>query len=126
MDTCVLRHYSGRHALSLLAPAGCSVLCKPPRLLTWWHHHATLHLHLQPSYLHTLVPQLQACMNECLRLLSPVPITTRECTEDTTVNHIRIPKGSNVVFDLYGIHRDPRYWVNPEAFRPERMLQVGC
>lgn len=31
-----------------------------------------------------------------------------------------IEKGTNVVFSLYGVHRDPKYYSDPEKFDPER------
>lgn len=31
-----------------------------------------------------------------------------------------IEKGTNVVFSLYGVHRDPKYYPDPEKFDPER------
>ncbi|GKC08754.1 cytochrome P450 76C1-like protein, partial [Tanacetum coccineum] len=33
-----------------------------------------------------------------------------------------IPKGCSVFLNVWSIHRDPRYWVNPLEFNPERFL----
>lgn len=34
----------------------------------------------------------------------------------------KVPKGANAVIITYALHRDPRYFPEPEEFRPERFL----
>lgn len=34
----------------------------------------------------------------------------------------KIPKGANAIIVTYALHRDPRYFPEPEEFRPERFL----
>lgn len=34
----------------------------------------------------------------------------------------RVPKGTNAIVVTYTLHRDPRYFPDPEEFRPERFL----
>ena len=34
-----------------------------------------------------------------------------------------LPKGSNLLFSVYEIHRHPDFWKDPEAFIPERFLE---
>lgn len=33
-----------------------------------------------------------------------------------------VPEGTNAVIVTYALHRDPRYFPDPEAFQPERFL----
>lgn len=33
-----------------------------------------------------------------------------------------MPKGANAIIITYALHRDPRYFPDPEEFRPERFL----
>lgn len=35
---------------------------------------------------------------------------------------LKVPKGVNAVIIPYALHRDPRYFPEPEKFRPERFL----
>lgn len=38
------------------------------------------------------------------------------------VDGFKVPKGANAVVVTYALHRDPRYFPDPEEFRPERFL----
>jgi cytochrome P450 len=31
-------------------------------------------------------------------------------------------QNARIIINLYGLHRDKQYWVDPEVFRPERFL----
>ena len=44
----------------------------------------------------------------------------RECTEDTTLNGVEVPKGLLVCSSVYTIHHDPTTWPEPEKFNPYR------
>jgi len=33
-----------------------------------------------------------------------------------------IPTGTTLVLNIYGVHRDPNFWSNPEVFDPDRFL----
>ncbi|KAH8375795.1 hypothetical protein KR200_008488 [Drosophila serrata] len=68
---------------------------------------------------------LELCVQETMRKYPGLPILNRECTQDYTVpetNHV-IPKGTPVVISLYGIHRDPEYFPDPEKYDPYRFSE---
>ena len=44
----------------------------------------------------------------------------REAREDITINGIFIPKGIDVTVPICGLHRNPKYWPDPEKFDPDR------
>ena len=44
----------------------------------------------------------------------------RECTKDTTLNGMKIPKGLLVCSSVYAIHHDPTIWPEPHKFNPYR------
>jgi cytochrome P450 len=59
-------------------------------------------------------------ISESLRLFPPAWMMARRAREDDELNGHHIPKGSHVYFSPYAVHRDPRYWNNPEGFDPDR------
>ncbi|HEX5014803.1 MAG TPA: cytochrome P450 [Candidatus Limnocylindrales bacterium] len=68
------------------------------------------------------LPFTQAVVNETLRLYPPAYVTGREAIRDTTVGGLEIPRGHIVLISMYTTHRDPRFYPEPDAFRPERWL----
>lgn len=68
------------------------------------------------------LPYTQAVVNETLRLYPPAYVTGREAVRDTTVGGVRIPRRHIVLISMYSTHRDPRFFADPDAFRPERWL----
>lgn len=49
----------------------------------------------------------------------------REAREGTRVGPYHIPKGSTVVFNVFGVHRDPRHYPYPEEFRRVEVVRMG-
>jgi cytochrome P450 len=68
------------------------------------------------------LPFTQAVVNETLRLYPPAYVTGREAVRDTQIGGVRIPKRHIVLISMYATHRDPRFFTEPDAFRPERWL----
>ena len=44
---------------------------------------------------------------------------------DTELGGYLIPKNTQILSNLYGIHMDPANWDNPEHFDPTRFLKDG-
>jgi len=63
-----------------------------------------------------------ACVEETERLYPPAPIFTRQANDNDRVADIAIPAGSVVTLPVRLIHRMPRFWTEPDQFRPERFL----
>ncbi|KAJ8015148.1 hypothetical protein DPEC_G00023140 [Dallia pectoralis] len=65
---------------------------------------------------------LECVIKESLRLFPSVPLFARTVSDNCKINGFNIPKGVNAVIIPYALHRDPRYFPDPEEFRPERFL----
>lgn len=57
---------------------------------------------------------------EALRLYPPIYILAREALEDYPLREYTAHKGTAVVFSPYVMHRNPKYWDDPERFDPDR------
>jgi len=66
------------------------------------------------------LPLLGRVVAETLRLYPPAWVFDRSPLTDITVGGYRIPRGANVLLSPWVVHRDPRVWDDPDAFRPER------
>lgn len=65
---------------------------------------------------------LRACFDEAQRLQG-FPLNARQAAEDDEIGGYAIPKGTIVAVSGYTLHRDPRFWAQPDAFDPRRWLE---
>ncbi len=68
------------------------------------------------------LPFTHGVIDESLRLYPPAAAVTRLAIRDTEVGGMRLPKRGQVIASQWVLHRDPRYFDDPESFRPERWL----
>ena len=74
------------------------------------------------SELHQL-KYLKLVIKETWRLHPPAPLLLpRENSEKCVINGYEIPAKSKIVVNFWAIARDPKYWIEPEKFKPERFL----
>jgi cytochrome P450 len=62
----------------------------------------------------------QQVVSEALRLYPPGWLLSRRTIEPDVLSGFEIPAAANVLLPLYLLHRHPRYWQDPDVFRPER------
>ncbi|XP_070155094.1 cytochrome P450 4C1-like [Polyergus mexicanus] len=65
---------------------------------------------------------LDRCLKETLRLYTIAPFIMRKIEEDVKLHSYVIPAGTILHLNIYGVHRDPNFWSNPEVFDPDRFL----
>ena len=66
------------------------------------------------------LPYTASVFNEALRLYPPAAAFARRPTERVTLGGYAIPRFASVFVSPYVTHRNPRYFADPTAFRPER------
>jgi cytochrome P450 len=66
------------------------------------------------------LPVVTRVIRETMRLYPPVYSLSREVIRPVTIGGYRLPKRSTVIIPIYALHRDPRWFAEPERFHPER------
>ncbi|HLI84820.1 MAG TPA: cytochrome P450 [Bryobacteraceae bacterium] len=66
------------------------------------------------------LPYTEMVIRESMRLYPPAPGVAREAAEDVIIAGFEIPKGSLITINTYVLHRDERFFPEPERFDPER------
>jgi cytochrome P450 len=76
---------------------------------------------LYPEH-YPLLRFVTAVVKEALRLYPPVWSLGRKATEGGSLGTLPVPKGTDLWLCLHRLHRDPRWYPEPERFSPERWL----
>lgn len=71
------------------------------------------------------LPYANGIFSEALRLYPPAAIIFRRALEDHRVGEYIIPRGGIVMLSQYIMHRDPRFYPNPDVFDPSRWTPVA-
>jgi len=66
------------------------------------------------------LPYTRAVFAESMRLYPPAWTVGREPLEDFAAGGYRIPAGTVVMMSPWVVHRDPRWWSDPDRFDPGR------
>jgi cytochrome P450 len=66
------------------------------------------------------LPYTERVMKEAMRLYPPAYSFGREAVIDTSIGGYSVPAGTQVYMAQWTMHRDPRYFNEPELFNPDR------
>ncbi|MFB6136709.1 MAG: cytochrome P450 [Halobacteriaceae archaeon] len=69
------------------------------------------------------LPYLERVVTESLRLYPPVPSIVREAVGRDDVGGYTVPPGTTISMNQWTVHRDPRFYDDPMAFRPDRWTE---
>jgi cytochrome P450 len=68
------------------------------------------------------LPFAEAVVKESLRLYPPAYVIGREARQDCIIGGYRVPARATVYFSPWVLHRDARWFDEPETFQPQRWL----
>ena len=68
------------------------------------------------------LPYARMVLAESMRLYPPAWAIGRRAIDDVDMGGYTIPKGTVVLFSQYLLHRDARFFPDPERFDPDRWL----
>jgi cytochrome P450 len=69
------------------------------------------------------LPYTEMVVKESMRLYPPAYSYGRQAKADVVVGDYQIQQGDILTMFSYIIHRDPRWWDDPHAFKPERWTE---
>jgi cytochrome P450 len=69
------------------------------------------------------LPYLHAVISEVLRMYPPAYVMARTSIAPSTIGGYEFPVGSTILVSQWVMHRDARYYDDPETFRPERWIE---
>ena len=68
------------------------------------------------------LPYTERVVKESMRLYPPAWAIVRNSLKDCDIGGYRVPAGATVMMSQWVMHRDPRYYDQPEQFNPDRWL----
>ena len=122
-DACLAVFFAGHETTACLLSWTWYVLAGRPdvedRLLAELHAQNG-EVEAVPAKLVERLPFMQNVLNEVLRLYPPAYAFGRQALRDTMVGSHPVKAGQTVAMSPWAMHRDPRFWDDPDEFKPER------
>jgi cytochrome P450 len=119
----VMTLFLAGHETTSLALSHCLyLLSKHPEIERRLHHELATVLggRLPTADDARALPFTEQVLKEAIRLYPPAWATGREVTEPYEIRGVRIPPGSQLICSQWIVHRDARWFPNPEGFDPDR------
>ncbi len=125
LDQCMVTFMAGHDTSSstLLWWSWCMATNPEAQQLAWEEVDALLKGRAPTAADAGQLPWLTATFKETMRLHPPISaLMSRRAQADLTVGDQHIPKGTLIRVTPWVLHRDARWFPDPDAFRPERWL----
>uniref|UniRef100_F6UFN6 Uncharacterized protein n=1 Tax=Ciona intestinalis TaxID=7719 RepID=F6UFN6_CIOIN len=69
------------------------------------------------------MPYMRAVIQETFRMRPPLPLSVPHVAQcNTTLMGYRVPKDSIILTNTWGIQNNPKFWVDPDTFKPQRHI----
>jgi cytochrome P450 len=123
-DQAVTTFVAGHETTALALTYTVVLLAERPECWAQLHAEADRVLGQRPAEATDLAElrYTRAVIEEAMRLLPAVWTIGRELQQDITLGEHTLAAGTQVLIPLWVLHRDPRWFTDPLAFRPERWL----
>jgi cytochrome P450 len=123
-DTVMTFLLAGHETTALTLAWACYLLDQNPAAAERLRAELEQELHGRSPALADLprLPYLDAVVSETLRLYPPAYLMGRQALRDLAIGGYPIRRGSTVLISQYVVQRDPRWFDEPDSFRPERWL----
>ena len=119
-DACIAVFFAGHETTACLLSWTSFMLAGRPELQERVREELGQTSH--PALLPARTPLTQAVLSEVLRLFPPAYAFGRRALRPSRVGGYDVEPGTTVLMSPWAMHRDPRYFDDPEEFRPERWL----
>src|SRR6202030_4194723 len=71
------------------------------------------------------LPYVHMVFAEAMRIYPPVWVTARTCAQRYSLRGIEVPAGAVLLAPQIAVHRDPRFYIEPMRFNPDRFNNGG-
>ncbi|TDX02322.1 cytochrome P450 [Dinghuibacter silviterrae] len=69
---------------------------------------------------------LDCVVNESMRLYPPAYVFGRKSVDEDWLGEYYVPKNTDIVINVWGLHRNPKYWAEADTFDPSRFEGVDA
>lgn len=102
-------------------------LCKYPDIQEKVYQDVLRHTKMDETFTLEIVEEMEyfsAFLQEVLRMFPPIGMIPRSTADEgeSFGTKYKISKGTRLVIPVYLLHRHPKYWTDPDTFRPERWI----
>ena len=123
-DECITLFLAGHETTALALVHALYLLSKHPEIEARFHAELTEVLGDRPATAADVkaLEYTGRIIKETMRLYPPVWVVGRQVVNEIELGGHRVPRGAQILASQWVVHRDPRWYDDPEAFDPDRWL----